>query len=65
MKLSKVPAIIPTRIYYLSATLNFNLTPGDEWRFERHFPFWAKVKIVITTSCDGFCENFVNRNLDH
>ena len=26
------------------------------------FPFWAKMKIVITASRDDFCENFLTRN---
>ena len=29
------------------------------------FPFWAKMKIVITASCDDLCGNFLARNLDH
>ena len=29
------------------------------------FPFWAKMKTVITASCDDFCENFLSRNQEH
>ena len=26
------------------------------------FPFWAKMKIIITASCDDLCDNFLTRN---
>ena len=29
------------------------------------FPFWAKIKIVLTASCDDFSKNFRTRNQDH
>ena len=29
------------------------------------FPFWAKMKIVITASRDDLCENFLTRSKDH
>ena len=29
------------------------------------FPFWAKMKTVITASCDDFCKNFRSRNQVH
>ena len=36
--------------------------PRDKWRFERQFPFWAKMKTVITATCDDFSENFRTRD---
>ena len=29
------------------------------------FPFWAKMKIVITAPCDDFCKKFLSRNQHH
>ena len=29
------------------------------------FSFWAKIKTVITATCDDFCKNFLTRNQDH
>ena len=29
------------------------------------FPFWAKMKIVITASCDDLYDNFLTPNYDH
>ena len=40
-------------------TLN---SPGAIGVFNAIFPFWAKMKIVITASCDDFCKNFLSRN---
>ena len=37
---------------------------SDNWRFERHFPFWAEMEPVITASCDDFCYNFLPLNQD-
>ena len=44
---------------YTGCTLNSRGTNGV---LSAIFPFWAKMKIVITASRDDFCENFLARN---
>ena len=41
--------------------ISFN-SPGANGVLNAMFPFWAKLKIVITASCDDFCKNFLSRN---
>ena len=44
-------------------TLKWNFDLFNYWiGFERHFPFWAQMKIIITASCDDFCMKFLSRN---
>ena len=40
-------------------------SPGTIVQFLDIFPFWAKMKSVITASCDDFCKNFLSQSQVH
>ena len=44
-----------------SVKIRFN-SRGTNGVLSAIFPFWAKIKIVITTSRDDLCENFLIQN---